>query len=136
MAVDKTSLSARARGAAAPRARRVYFDKAADSIVIVAKSGTTVIIPRRLLKGPLRTAHADELQRVELLADGTMPYWPDVDDGLDLADLLGRALDLKSITSVASKAGSARSAAKAAAARANGAKGGRPRKGREPTKAR
>lgn len=87
---------ARARGARIPRSRGVHYDKRADAIVVDMKDGAFVGIPRTALRGPLRRATPKQLGRVEIEGDGTYLFWPDLEDGLDIAYVLERFVGIRS----------------------------------------
>lgn len=120
--------AAKARGDSDPHAIAVAYDRKSDALLVTFKQGGGIIIPRRLLRGPIATASAAQLKHFELLGEGAQIWWPKLDDGLHLADVVEHILGMRLASSVGRPGGSTRTEAKAAAARANGSRGGRPRK--------
>lgn len=108
-----------------PRARKAYYDRNNDRIVIELMNETTFSFPPRLAQN-LKTATADQLAAVEIIGDGFGLHWEELDTDFTVSGLVSGIFGTRSY--MARLAGQATSPAKAIASRANGAKGGRPRK--------
>ena len=116
--------------AVGPRAQRVSYDAATDRLVIELQRGYTFAVPRRALGGPLTRATPAALRDVRIEGRGSALFWPALDDGFDLMEVLSGVLGTHiAATALGRRGGASRSPAKAASARANGARGGRPRVG-------
>lgn len=87
---------ARAIGARLPRIRAAHFDAASDAIVIEIRDGGFVGVPRAALRGPLTSGSAKQLNNIQIEGDGTCLFWPDLEDGLDIAYVLKRFVGIKS----------------------------------------
>lgn len=121
-----------ARGARADavglRAVSARYDAAADRVVVELRGRYSLAVPRRALCGSLRSASAAELSEVEIEGGGSVLFWPALDEGFDVTELLAEVLGATAAAAVlGSRGGAKRTSAKAAAARANGRRGGRPR---------
>jgi len=57
---------------------RATYSAGTDSIILLLENGVTHSIPRRLLQG-LTDANPEDLNRIELLGQGTGLYWPAMD---------------------------------------------------------
>ncbi len=121
-----------ARGARAdafgPKVTNARYDAAADQLVVDLRGGYAIAIPRRALANPLRGAGAEELDKVHVEGGGSVLFWPALDEGFDVTELLARVLTPRvAAATLGRRGGASKSRAKAASARANGALGGRPR---------
>jgi hypothetical protein len=120
-----------ARGARADatglRVQRARYDADSGKVVIDLKGGYTFAVPRSALLGTLGEAAPSELRRLRIEGGGSVLYWPRLDEGFDVAELLGRLLGPRGAAgALGRRGGASRSPVKAAAARANGRRGGRP----------
>ncbi|HET7464468.1 MAG TPA: DUF2442 domain-containing protein [Longimicrobium sp.] len=112
------------RGKTEPLAERVFYDTENGYFFVQCRFAFR---PEHV-KG-LENATLDQLANCELLGGGVSIYWPELDDGVSVADLAAGAFgDAPWVRHFAARGGRARSPAKAAAVRENGKKGGRPRK--------
>jgi hypothetical protein len=110
-----------------PRALRARYEQVTDRIIIDFRGGYAVAIPRRTLRGVLRRASVPALRRIRVEGGGSVLYWPMLDDGFDVTEVLTAAFGMRAAAAaLGSRGGAARSPAKTAAARANGRQGGRP----------
>ena len=104
------------------------YDRGADAVRLVFRSGGSMTIPRRLIPG-LEDQPASALESVSVSPAGDALLWPSVDADVYVPGLVERAFGHRLFASASGRRGGRRkSKAKAAAARLNGAKGGRPRK--------
>jgi hypothetical protein len=87
---------ARAIGARLPRIRAAHFDANSDAIVIEIKDGGFVGVPRAALRGPLTSGSPKQLNNIHIEGDGTYLFWPDLEDGLDIAYVLKRFVGITS----------------------------------------
>ena len=68
------------------RAKEILFT--ADELTVVLVDGRRITVPLEWFPRLLRATH-EERQRYELLGDGVGIHWPDVDEDLRVAGLLG-----------------------------------------------
>ena len=95
--IDAAELKrARMRGARLPRISAAHYDADTDAIVVDIKDGGFVGIPRAALRGPLTNGTAKQLDNIRIEGDGTSLFWPDLEDGLDIAYVLKRFVGIKS----------------------------------------
>ncbi|MGA3036400.1 MAG: DUF2442 domain-containing protein [Vulcanimicrobiaceae bacterium] len=87
---------ARARGARVPRVLGAHYDAANDAIVVEMKEKSFVGVPRSALRGPLAHGTAEQLNNIHIEGDGTYLFWPDLEDGLDIAYVLKRFVGITS----------------------------------------
>jgi predicted TPR repeat methyltransferase len=69
------------------RAVSATYSKHADVFLLQLQHGVTYSIPRRLIQG-LRDAKVSDLQKIELLGNGTGIHWPSLDVGHSVHELL------------------------------------------------
>ena len=69
------------------RATRATYSRRTDRFMLYLDNGTTYLIPRRLLQG-LEEAELADLQRIELLGNGTGLFWPALDIAHSVSGLL------------------------------------------------
>lgn len=111
-----------------PKVVRARYDESADRVVVDLRGGYAIAIPRLALANPLRSAKPEELSKIRVEASGSVLFWPALDEGFDVAEILARVLTPRlAAAALGRRGGASKSAAKAASARVNGARGGRPR---------
>jgi hypothetical protein len=114
--------------ATGPRALSAHYDPASDRVVVELRGRYSLAIPRRALRGSLRSASAAALQGVQIEGGGSELFWPALDEGFDVSEVLADVLGARAAAAaLGSRGGAKRTSVKAAAARANGRRGGRPR---------
>ncbi len=92
------------------------------------RSGVALEIPVRMIQ-ILARASPVERAKVRVEGRGLSLYWPLLDEGLSVPNLVAEVFGTQIwMRELARRGGSVKSVRKAAAARANGIKGGRPRK--------
>ena len=103
-------------------------------LVIVMRSGARATIPISSIPVPvIAKAPIAKLANVEVGPLGDHIWFPDLDEGYNVAMLLDREFGPTIRADSGRKGGLKKTTAKATAARANGAKGGRPRKAKAST---
>jgi hypothetical protein len=111
-----------------PRAKAAYFDAASGRIAVELTNGCVFAFPPALAQG-LGSASPEELAAVEVMPGAESIYWPCLDVGFSVPNLISGSFGTKVwMREMGRVGGSVRSSAKAAAVRENGKKGGRPRK--------
>jgi hypothetical protein len=112
-----------------PRALAAYYNKQANRVVISLSTKVEVMFNPSDVLG-LENASPSQLKQIEITPSGFGLYFPDLDEGINLLNLLEGFLGSRKwmAARLGAAGGSSRSKSKAAAARANGALGGRPRK--------
>jgi hypothetical protein len=93
-------------------------------VIVELTNGCTFAFPPHLAQG-LEAATDDQLDQVEVLANGYGLHWEALDVDLSIPGLLAGLFGTQAF--MARRAGQVSSPAKAVAAQANGRKGGRPR---------
>jgi len=103
------------------------YSVGADEVRLRFENGTGLEIPRKLLQG-LEDAKPAQLRTIQILGPGTTVYWPDVNVGHHVPELIGGVFGTRKWMSELGRLGAGvRTPAKSAASRENGKKGGRPR---------
>ena len=132
--VDTTSANAgkrrrsSAETPAADWARDARYLPRTQTLRIELHSGVCVEVPATLIE-VLADAAPKQRATLELAEDGYAIWWPLLDEGVTVPNLVAGALGSRAwMRELGRHGGSARSPRKAAAARVNGRKGGRPRK--------
>lgn len=114
--------------ATGPRVVSAGYNAATDRIVVELRGRYSLAVPRRALRGSLRSASPTELRAVEIEGGGSVLFWPALDEGFDVTEVLAEVLGATAAAAaLGSRGGAKRTSVKAAAARANGRRGGRPR---------
>lgn len=99
-----------------------------DLLILKLTDGRRHVIPREDLQG-LESATKEQIERVEILGNGTGLHWPALDIDFYVPALLRGVYGNKLwMAKIGRAGGTAKTAAKKRAARANGLKGGRPRR--------
>jgi hypothetical protein len=99
-----------------------------DLLILKLSDGRRSVIPREDLQG-LQGASRKQIERVEILGNGTGLHWPDLSVDHYVPSLLRHVYGTKRwMAEIGRSGGVARSAAKRKAARKNGLKGGRPKR--------
>lgn len=122
-------------GATPPRAqqepdwaRSATYLPRARVLRVELRSGVCVEVPVRLIQ-VIAKATPKQRAALELAEDGYAIWWPLLDEGVTVPNLVAGTLGSRVwMRALGRLGGSARSPRKTAAARANGRKGGRPRK--------
>ena len=73
------------------RAKFARYDAKADAIVIELKNRATIGIPRVRLRA-LRRATPRQISRIEIIGRGADLFWPELDDGVELAWIVDQVL--------------------------------------------
>jgi len=111
-----------------PRAKSAYYDPASGRVAVELTNGCVFAFPPALAQG-LGSASPEELAAVEVMPGAESIYWPCLDVGFSVPNLISGSFGTKVwMREMGRVGGSVRSSAKAAAVRENGKKGGRPRK--------
>jgi hypothetical protein len=112
-----------------PRAIAAYYNKQANRVVISLSTKVEVMFNPSDVQG-LENASPSQLKQIEITPSGFGLYFPDLDEGINVPNLLEGFLGSRKwmAARLGAAGGSSRSKPKAAAARANGSLGGRPRK--------
>jgi hypothetical protein len=99
-----------------------------DLLILKLSDGRRHVIPREDLQG-LKSATKEQIERIEILGNGTGVHWPALDVDFYVPALLRGVYGNKQwMAKIGRNGGSAKTAAKKRAARVNGLKGGRPRR--------
>lgn len=111
-----------------PRALSAHYDRAKDRIVVEFRGRYSLAVPRQALRGSLQSASAADLRGVQIEGGGSVLFWPALDEGFDITEVLADVLGAQAAAAaLGSRGGAKRTPVKVAAARANGRRGGRPR---------
>jgi hypothetical protein len=112
-----------------PMAIAVRYNKKANRVVISLSTKIEVMFNPADVQG-LEHAQPSQLQEIEITPSGFGLYFPELDEGINVLNLLEGFLGSRKwmAARLGAAGGSSRSKPKATAARANGALGGRPRK--------
>jgi hypothetical protein len=98
------------------------------NLVLWFASGLQVVMPIAGLGEPWTAANKRRLKNVTLQLEGSCLWWPDLDDGFVLDEVLPTAFGMRPAAMLARNGRGKSTPKKAAAARHNGKMGGRPRK--------
>jgi len=129
----KEFLEATRRGkemqATKPMAVAAYYNRKAKRVVISLSTKVEVMFNPSDVQG-LENAKPSQLEEIEIAPSGFSLYFPELDEGINIPNLLEGFLGSRKwmAARLGAAGGSSRSKPKAAAARANGSLGGRPRK--------
>ena len=94
--LSRTALArARRAGARVPRVSSAHYDRRTDAIIVEMLDGGFVGVPRAALTGALAEATPKQLGNVKIEGDRTYLFWPDLEDGLDIAYVLKRFVGVK-----------------------------------------
>jgi len=116
-----------------PRARKAWYDRARNRLVIDLVNGSRIELPRNRIQG-LNDADPDDIAAVKLTPFGMGLHWEKLDQDFSVAGLVRGIFGTKHWMAELGRAGGrVTSKAKAAAARENGKKGGRPVKAKAAT---
>ena len=112
-----------------PRAIAARYNKKMNRIIISLSTKVEVMFNPSDVQG-LENAKPSQLQEVEITPSGFGLYFPELDEGINVLNLLEGTMGSRKwmAARLGAEGGKARTKAKAAAARANGSLGGRPRK--------
>jgi hypothetical protein len=112
-----------------PTVIAVRYKKKANKVVISLSTKIEVMFNPADVQG-LEHAQPSQLQEIEITPSGFGLYFPELDEGINVLNLLEGFLGSRRwmAARLGAAGGSSRSKPKAAAARANGSLGGRPRK--------
>ena len=112
-----------------PAATAAYYDRKSKSIIIKLSTGLGIFFSPPDLQG-FEDATPAQLSDIEITPSGFGLYFPKLDEGINVPNLLEGTLGSRKwmAARLGAQGGKARSLAKRTAARANGALGGRPRK--------
>ena len=117
----------RERARTEPRAKKAWYDRATDRVIVDLKGGATLSVPRVFLQGVQRGTAADYAD-ITVEGAGYGLHWERLDADISVPSLvLGLFGSSRWMAELGRAGGRMKSKAKAAAARRNGAKGGRPR---------
>jgi hypothetical protein len=126
--IDRAIESARSRQDEA-RVIAVEYQPAPnlDLLILRLSDGRRHLIPREDLQG-LQGATREQIEKVEILGNGTGLHWSALDLDYYVPSLLRRVYGTKKwMAEIGRSGGSAKSVAKKQASRSNGLKGGRPK---------
>jgi Protein of unknown function (DUF2442) len=120
---------AKRKQATIPMVVAAHYNKKANRIVISLSTKVEVMFNPSDVQG-LENATPSQLKEIEITPSGFGLYFPALDDGINVPNLLEGTMGSRSwmAARLGAQGGKARSLAKRTAARANGALGGRPRK--------
>ncbi len=105
-----------------PRARRAYYDREHNRIVVEMDSGCTFMFPTELAQG-LQGASEEDLAAVKVMPPGFDLHWDALDVQFTVAGLMAGVFGThKWMAELERKVGGANSKAKRAAVRENGTK--------------
>lgn len=112
-----------------PMAIAARYNKKMNRIIISLSTKVEVMFNPADVQG-LENAKASQLEEIEITPSGFGLYFPELDEGINVLNLLEGTMGSRKwmAARLGAAGGSSRSKPKAAAARANGALGGRPRK--------
>ncbi len=112
-----------------PRAIAARYNKKMNRIIISLSTKVEVMFNPAEVQG-LENAKPSQLEEIEISPSGFGLYFPELDEGINILNLLEGTLGSRKwmAARLGAAGGSSRSKVKAAAARANGVLGGRPRK--------
>lgn len=115
--------------ATTPMAVAAYYNKKAHRVVISLNTRVEVMFNPSDVQG-FENAKPSQLETIEITPTGFGLYFPDVDEGINVPNLLEGTFGSRKwmASRLGAAGGKSRSAPKRAAARANGKLGGRPRK--------
>ena len=116
-----------------PRARKAWYDRASNRLVIDLINGSRIELPCNRIQG-LKDADPDDIAAVTLTPFGMGLHWEKLDQDFSVAGLVRGIFGTKHWMAMLGRAGGrVSSKAKAAAARENGKRGGRPAKAKTAT---
>ncbi len=112
-----------------PRAIAARYNKKMNRIIISLSTKVEVMFNPADVQG-LENAKPSQLQEIEITPSGFGLYFPELDEGINVLNLLEGTMGSRKwmAARLGAEGGKARTKAKVAAARANGSLGGRPRK--------
>ena len=112
-----------------PRAVAAHYNRKARRVVISLSTKVEVMFNPSDVEG-LESARPSQLEEIEITPSGFGLYFPALDEGLNVLNLLEGTLGSRRwmAARLGAQGGRSRSLPKRTAARANGALGGRPRK--------
>jgi hypothetical protein len=112
-----------------PMAISARYNKKMNRIIISLSTKVEVMFNPADVQG-LENAKTSQLEEIEVTPSGFGLYFPDLDEGINILNLLEGTMGSRKwmAARLGAAGGSSRSKPKAAAARANGSLGGRPRK--------
>jgi Protein of unknown function (DUF2442) len=112
-----------------PMAISARYNKKMNRIIISLSTKVEVMFNPADVQG-LENAKTSQLEEIEVTPSGFGLYFPDLDEGINILNLLEGTMGSRKWVAarLGAAGGSSRSKPKAAAARANGSLGGRPRK--------
>ncbi len=112
-----------------PRAIAAYYNRKARRVVISLSTKVEVMFNPSDVQA-LENAKPSQLEEIEITPSGFGLYFPELDEGINVLNLLEGTLGSRKwmAARLGAAGGSSRSKPKAAAARANGSLGGRPKK--------
>jgi len=111
-----------------PRATDAKYNARTKRLVLDLDNGIGLTVPVQMMEG-LESGSSSQLRAVEVIGEGTVLWWEDLDVQVYVPALVQGILGTASWMAELGRAGGrARTKRKAVAARENGKKGGRPRK--------